>query len=91
MTSQTERHVVKKIGRVKSDRMAKSIVVQVERRMKHPLYEKYITRYTNLMVHDESNDARVGDTVEIVFARPLSKNKRWKLTQVLTRAEGGDA
>ena len=91
MTSQTERHVVKKIGRVKSDRMAKSIVVQVERRMKHPLYEKYITRYTNLMVHDESNDARVGDTVAIVFARPLSKNKRWKLTQVLTRAEGGDA
>ena len=90
-TEQKERHVVRKIGRVKSDKMTKSIVVRVERRMRHPMYQKYITRFTDLVAHDEENEARVGDTVEIVFARPLSKTKRWRLARIVARAEGGDA
>lgn len=96
------RNEVRRIGRVKSDRMAKSIVVRVERRLMHPLYKKYVKRYTNLVAHDETNDAKVGDLVEVVFTRPLSKTKRWRLERVIERAripedlagaagEGGDA
>lgn len=94
-----QRHIVSKIGRVKSDKMDKTIVVSVERRLMHPLYKKYIKRYTTLVAHDETNDAREGDTVEIVFAKPISKRKRWRLAKVVERApvirnldgEGGDA
>lgn len=94
-----QRHIVSKIGRVKSDKMDKTIVVSVERRLMHPLYKKYIKRYTTLVAHDETNDAREGDTVEIVFAKPISKRKRWRLSKVVERApvfrsldgEGGDA
>jgi small subunit ribosomal protein S17 len=84
MTQETpNRRVVKRIGRVKSDKMAKSIVVRVERKVMHPVYGKYVKRYTSLTAHDEQNQARVGDLVEIEFMRPLSKTKRWRLTQVL--------
>ena len=96
-----QRHVVSKIGRVKSDKMDKTIVVSVERRLMHPLYKKYIKRYTTLVAHAETNDAREGDTVEIVFSKPISKRKRWRLARVVERApvlhttpgdaEGGDA
>jgi small subunit ribosomal protein S17 len=66
--------------------MDKTIVVSVERRLMHPLYKKYITRYTTLVAHDETNDAREGDTVEIVFSKPISKRKRWRLAKVVERA-----
>ena len=74
-------------GRVISDRMDKTATVLVERRIKHPLYKKYIRRKTKLHAHDENNDARTGDTVRIAETRPLSKLKRWKLVEVLQRGE----
>ena len=83
--------VVRKIGRVKSDRMDKTIVVRVERKLMHPLYKKIVTRFSTLVAHDEENTAKAGDLVEVVFTRPLSKSKRWRLVQVLERAVGGDA
>jgi small subunit ribosomal protein S17 len=86
MATEKTPRIVQKIGLVKSDRMNKSIVVKVERRLMHPLYKKIIKRYTTLVAHDENNDAKMGDTVEIAFARPLSKRKRWRLVRVLERA-----
>ncbi|MDG2149002.1 MAG: 30S ribosomal protein S17 [Planctomycetota bacterium] len=86
MATEKTPRIVQKIGLVKSDRMDKSIVVKVERRLMHPLYKKIIKRYTTLVAHDENNDAKMGDTVEIAFARPLSKRKRWRLVRVLERA-----
>lgn len=80
------RHIVRKIGVVKSDRMDKTIVVKVERRMMHPLYKKYVTHYTTLVAHDENNEAGQGDVVEVVFTRPLSKTKRWRLAEVLEKS-----
>ena len=74
-------------GRVVSDKMDKSITVAVERKVKHPLYGKYIRRTTKLMAHDETNNAHIGDTVRIMETRPLSKNKRWRLVEVLERAK----
>lgn len=73
-------------GRVVSDRMNKTVTVLVERRVKHPLYKKYIRRSTRLHAHDETNECREGDTVTIVQCRPLSKTKTWRVTQVVTRA-----
>ena len=83
MTRGKRRQVV---GVVVSDRMQKSVVVEVERLVKHPLYKKYIRRRTRLMAHDEENTAHVGDRVELVETRPLSKRKSWRLLQVLRRA-----
>lgn len=74
-------------GRVVSDKMSKTATVMVERRVKHPLYKKYIRRSTKLHVHDENNDCRMGDTVLISECRPLSKTKSWKLERVVTRAD----
>jgi small subunit ribosomal protein S17 len=78
-------------GRVVSDRMQKTITVLIERQVRHPLYGKIIRRSTKLHVHDEANDARMGDRVSIEECRPLSKTKAWRLVQVLERAQGGDA
>jgi small subunit ribosomal protein S17 len=78
-------------GRVVSDRMQKTITVLIERQVRHPLYGKIIRRSTKLHVHDEANDAHVGDKVSIEECRPLSKTKAWRLVQVLERAQGGDA
>ena len=85
-TETRPKNVVTKIGRVKSDRMDKTIIVTIERRLMHPLYKKIITRYTQLVAHDEDDEARIGDVVEIVFTRPLSRRKRWRLVRVLERA-----
>ncbi len=68
-----------------SDAMDKSIVVRVTRLVKHPLYKKYIRRSTKLMVHDETNQAKVGDNVEVTEARPLSRRKRWRLVRVIEK------
>jgi small subunit ribosomal protein S17 len=75
------------IGEVISNKMAKTIVVQVERKIKHPLYGKYVRRFTKMYAHDEDNTCKVGDIVLIQQSRPLSKTKRWKLVEVIKREE----
>jgi small subunit ribosomal protein S17 len=75
-------------GRVVSNKMDKSITVLIERRVKHPLYGKFIRRSTKLHVHDEENTCREGDTVQIVQCRPISKTKSWRLHKVVERAVG---
>ena len=73
-------------GKVVSDKMDKTITVLVERRVKHELYGKYITRSTKLHAHDENNDCNEGDTVSIVESRPMSKKKTWKLQAIVEKA-----
>jgi len=73
-------------GRVISDKMDKSIVVQVERRVKHPIYGKYIRRSTKVHAHDENNECQMGDTVVVEQCRPLSKTKKWRLVRIVERA-----
>lgn len=75
------------VGKVTSAKMDKSITVVVERKMRHPVYEKYVRRRTKLHAHDESNEAKVGDTVALMATRPISKLKRWRLVKVLASAE----
>ncbi|ADG04940.1 30S ribosomal protein S17 [Kyrpidia tusciae] len=76
-----------RIGRVVSDKMDKTIVVAVVQSVTHPLYGKTVKRTTKFKAHDENNEARVGDTVKIMETRPLSKEKRWRLVEILERAE----
>ena len=73
-------------GKVVSDKMNKSITVMIERRVKHPLYGKYIKRSTKVHAHDENNECNIGDTVTIQETRPLSKTKSWKLLSVNEKA-----
>ena len=75
-------------GVVVSDRMTKSVVVQVERRVKHPRYHKYLRLRTRYTAHDEQDRCRVGDRVRLVETRPLSKTKRWAVQAILERPEG---
>jgi small subunit ribosomal protein S17 len=75
-------------GRVVSDKMEKGAVVLVERRVRHPLYGKYIRRSTKLHIHDENNECKVGDTVTIQECRPISRTKSWKLVEVVERPVG---
>lgn len=75
-----------KVGMVVSTAMDKTIVVKVSRLVKHPLYGKYVKRFTRLKAHDEKGEARMGDTVEVMFTRPLSKTKRWRLNRVMDRS-----
>ncbi|MGB1049793.1 MAG: 30S ribosomal protein S17 [Rhodothermales bacterium] len=76
-----------RVGLVVSSKMDKSITVAIERRMKHPMYGKFVKQTTKLMAHDENNDAGEGDTVRIMETRPMSKNKRWRLVEVVERAK----
>ena len=76
-----------KTGKVISNKMHKSVVVSVERQVKHSLYGKYIKKTSTFMVHDENNDAKEGDTVLIMETRPLSKRKRWRLVEILEKAK----
>ncbi|MFT6121606.1 MAG: small subunit ribosomal protein S17 [Oleiphilaceae bacterium] len=73
-------------GKVVSDKMNKSITVMIERRVKHPLYGKYIKRSTKVHAHDENNECNIGDTVTIQETRPLSKTKSWKLLSINEKA-----
>jgi len=75
-----------RIGRVVSDKMQKTIVVAIERRVAHPMYGKMVTHTKNLKAHDEENTAKTGDLVRIAETRPLSKDKRWRLVEVVERA-----
>ena len=75
------------VGRVVSDGMEKSAVVMIERKVRHPLYGKFIRRSTKLHIHDENNECQTGDTVSIEECRPVSKTKNWRLVKVIERAE----
>ncbi|OFW56468.1 MAG: 30S ribosomal protein S17 [Candidatus Solincola sediminis] len=76
-----------RVGTVVSDSMEKTVVVSVETRMRHPLYGKIVKRSKKYSVHDEENQSRVGDVVRIVETRPMSKTKRWRLAEIIERAE----
>lgn len=76
-----------RIGRVVSNKMQKSIVVSIERRIAHPLYKKYFRRTTTLMAHDEKREAAIGDVVKIMETRPISSRKRWRLVEILEKAK----
>lgn len=83
----SENKVVRTLtGRVVSDKMNKSIVVLIERRVKHPKYGKYISKSSKLKAHDENNDCRIGDLVTITESRPISKTKSWTLVKIEERA-----
>ena len=77
-----------RVGEVISNRMAKTIVVRVERRFPHPRYKKIVTGYKKLYAHDEKSEAKPGDRVRLEETRPLSKTKRWRLVEVVARAAG---
>jgi len=76
-----------RIGVVKSNKMEKSITVTVERRVKHPIYGKFVKKTTSFHAHDEKNECTVGDVVRIMETRPLSKTKRWRLVEVIEKAK----
>ena len=74
-------------GRVVSDKMDKTVVVAVERLVQHPLYKKAVKKTVKFKAHDENNESHIGDTVEIMETRPLSKDKRWRVVEILERAK----
>ena len=76
-----------KIGIVKSNKMDKSIVVAVMRKVKHPKYGKFVKKTTTFFAHDDKNDCGIGDTVRISETRPMSKNKRWRMVEIIERAK----
>jgi small subunit ribosomal protein S17 len=76
-----------RIGVVTSDKMQKSVVVTVERKVKHPKYGKFVKKTTKFVAHDENNDCNIGDTVKIMETRPLSKSKNWRLVEIVERAK----
>ncbi|MBS1615419.1 MAG: 30S ribosomal protein S17 [Bacteroidetes bacterium] len=76
-----------RIGVVSSNKMNKTITVKVERKIKHPIYGKFLKKSTSFHAHDEKNEAGIGDTVRIMETRPLSKTKRWRLVEVIEKAK----
>jgi small subunit ribosomal protein S17 len=87
-TTTVERNLRKvRVGRVVSSKMEKSCVVAVERKVKHPKYGKFMKKTTKLMVHDENNECGIGDTIRVMETRPLSKNKRWRLVEIIEKAK----
>ena len=87
-TKKADRGIRKtKVGIVMSDRMEKTVVVRVERLVLHPIYKKYTRRRATYKAHDEQNEYRIGDTVEIVETRPLSKEKCWRVSRLIERPE----
>lgn len=74
-------------GKVVSDKMDKTIVVAVENHVKHPLYKKIVKKTYKLKAHDENNECRIGDTVKVMETRPLSKDKRWRLVEIIEKAK----
>jgi len=84
----SERNLRKtRVGHVVSDKMDKTIVVTIETSVKHPLYKKVIKTTYKLKAHDENNEAHVGDTVEVMETRPISRNKRWRLVRIVEKAQ----
>ena len=76
-----------RIGKVISNKMQKTITVAVDRKVKHPIYGKFVNRTTKFKAHDEENSAGIGDTVRIMETRPLSKDKRWRLVEIVEKAK----
>ena len=76
-----------RIGTVVSNKMTKSITIAIERKVKHPIYGKFMKKTSKLMAHDEQNTAGIGDTVRVMETRPLSKNKRWRLVEIIEKAK----
>jgi small subunit ribosomal protein S17 len=88
MENNNERNSRKEVvGKVVSNKADKSIIVMVERKVKHPIYGKFIKKSTRFMAHDEKNQCKTGDIVQLMETRPLSKNKRWRLEKILERAK----
>ncbi len=85
MTERSRRKV--RVGKVVSDRMKKTIVVSIERLVKHPEYGRYVRYRTKFKVHDENNECRIGDVVRFMETRPLSKDKRWRFVEIVERAK----
>jgi len=87
-STQVDRNLRKtKTGRVLSNKMDKTITVAVERKVKHPIYGKFVNKTTKFMAHDENNECGIGDTVSIMETRPLSRHKSWRLLQIIERAK----
>jgi len=84
--SGTEKRIRTATGKVVSNKMDKTVTVLIERRVKHPVYGKYITRSSKIHAHDENNECGIGDTVRVTESRPLSKSKTWKLLEVVESA-----
>ena len=85
---ETKRNLRKtRVGKVISDKMDKTIVVAIADNVKHPVYNKIVKRTTKIHVHDENNECRVGDKVEVMETRPLSKTKRWRLVEIIEKAK----
>jgi small subunit ribosomal protein S17 len=76
-----------RIGLVISDAMDKTVVVRIDRRFQHPLYKRIVSRTSKLYAHDESNECRAGDVVKVMSTRPLSKTKRWRVTEIVEKAK----
>ena len=76
-----------RVGRVVSDKMDKTVVIAIEDSVRHPLYKKIVKRTSKLKVHDENNECSVGDRVEVMETRPLSKDKRWRLVSIVEKAK----
>ena len=85
-TTERSRRKVR-VGVVVSDKMDKTVLVRIDRKVRHPLYKKTVARSTKLAAHDETNDAHVGDTVRLVETRPTSKTKRWRVVEIVERAK----
>ena len=84
----TERNLRKtRVGKVVSDKMDKTVVVAIVDNVKHPLYKKIIKRTVKLKAHDENNECRIGERVEVMETRPLSKDKRWRVTNIIEKAK----
>ena len=87
-TNTTQRNLRKqRVGVVVSDKMNKSVTVAVERRLRHPIYGKFVKKTKKFMVHDEKNECGIGDTVRIMETRPLSKMKRWRIVEIVEKAK----
>ena len=76
-----------RIGKVVSNKMQKSITIAIDRKVKHPIYGKFMKKTTKLMAHDEKNECNIGDTVKIMETRPMSKLKRWRLVEIIERVK----
>lgn len=76
-----------RVGKVTSNKMQKSITVAINRKVKHPMYGKFMNKTTKLMAHDEKDECNIGDTVRLMETRPLSKNKRWRLVEIIEKAK----
>ena len=87
MTENTRAFRKTRIGQVVSDKMDKTIVVAIEDSVRHPLYKKTLKRTYKLKAHDENNECGIGDTVEVMETRPLSKDKRWRLVKIIEKAK----